>query len=313
MRDAARSKNEATEAVKEVAKKLTELRGQLRRHTEGAASQREVHRTRARAEAEGGAGAGGGSRGRGFKNPFGTRLAELEARAAALAGSARELEGDVAECDRELDRAQDEVVARTAEANDATAGVERLQARQKDALARQGSGSADRSALFDCSPALRAAIDRGEQRFRHKPIGPIGALLGLRDAKYAKVTELALSNVLEAFIVDNIQDRARLVQVARESNSRLGKFFICSYGVPGPVIAPSFTSHSRLFQQLSPGLGPVNRCFNALPLLCFSFLYNHPPALFLPSMQPTISPTGTSPPRASHASSTSWSCPVLRP
>uniref|UniRef100_A0A8D0GAF5 Structural maintenance of chromosomes protein 6 n=1 Tax=Sphenodon punctatus TaxID=8508 RepID=A0A8D0GAF5_SPHPU len=61
-------------------------------------------------------------------------------------------------------------------------------------------------------PALLEAIEEGyrQGRFKHKPIGPIGAFIHLKDAELALGVEACLKSLLQAFCCDNHKDERML-------------------------------------------------------------------------------------------------------
>ncbi|CCU99378.1 unnamed protein product [Malassezia sympodialis ATCC 42132] len=63
-------------------------------------------------------------------------------------------------------------------------------------------------------PRVMAAIDR-ETQWRDKPIGPLGMHIRLTDLTWAPLVESVLADPLNAFIVTNHDDRARLARILR--------------------------------------------------------------------------------------------------
>lgn len=61
-------------------------------------------------------------------------------------------------------------------------------------------------------PQLLQMIDR-EKRWKQKPVGPIGSLVKLKDARWAPVLESVIGNTLNAFCVTNHQDRNLLLEL----------------------------------------------------------------------------------------------------
>jgi chromosome segregation ATPase len=80
-------------------------------------------------------------------------------------------------------------------------------------LASLNSNRGDKMAGFDREmPKLLQAIQR-EQRFREKPIGPMGLHIKLRDPKWSGVLEAVLNSVLTSFLVTSKADQVLLSDI----------------------------------------------------------------------------------------------------
>lgn len=95
--------------------------------------------------------------------------------------------------------------------------VEEKQAHLHSFLQRCEDASRNRITAFGGAsmPHVMRAIER-ETRWRAPPVGPIGAHVRLRDARWAPVVESVLSDALNAFVVQHHEDRARLARILKE-------------------------------------------------------------------------------------------------
>ena len=231
-RSASRARNDAEAEAVAHSTDLETLRSDLARARTDVESQRYVWQTQTQAQAD----AEQASQSQAAAaNPHTARVAQLEQEVASFRAQIVLANSSIDAQKLSVEQLADAARQLTDEHNVKQQSKTQLEKQRQDLLAMQRSGNTDRSSLFECSQALREAIDR-ERNFSHKPIGRIGALLSLRDIKYARVTEVALSSLLDSFIVDNIKDRGLLVQVARRANCRLGKVIISSFRIPGPAL-----------------------------------------------------------------------------
>lgn len=85
-------------------------------------------------------------------------------------------------------------------------------------MAKLRSTKTNRMTAFGTNiPQLLRLIDQ-DQRWRQKPVGPIGAHLKLKDRKWAPVLESVIGNTLNAFCVTNHHDRNILQELKRRAN-----------------------------------------------------------------------------------------------
>lgn len=86
------------------------------------------------------------------------------------------------------------------------------------------------AAFSERMPLLLRAI-RDENRFREKPVGPVGNHIRLLKPEWSSILEKALGSTLSSFIVASIQDQALLSDVMKRVNwyelRRLGRRFSC--------------------------------------------------------------------------------------
>lgn len=95
--------------------------------------------------------------------------------------------------------------------------LEEKQAHLRSFLRRCEEASANRSTAFGGAsiPRVLAAIER-ETHWHSKPVGPLGMHIRLHDARWAPLIESVLNDSLNAFLVTNHEDRARLARILRE-------------------------------------------------------------------------------------------------
>lgn len=152
------------------------------------------------------------------------RRARQEARRDELRQRAVEREMALATHHEQADSLVEERTAlerRGAEARAARMALEEKAAHLEQFIARCEQAAANHITAFG-GPAMPRVLDAiaREQRWRDVPVGPIGTLLHLRDARWAPVVEAVLGDALNAFCVTNHADRERLARILRQHQCR---------------------------------------------------------------------------------------------
>lgn len=86
---------------------------------------------------------------------------------------------------------------------DLTKGIDDVRRIQNNKLAAFGENTT----------AVLAAIDKFSQRFKSKPLGPIGQYVTLKDPKWRFILNKQLQRTLTAFIVENAEDRKLILKI----------------------------------------------------------------------------------------------------
>eukprot|EP01116_Phalansterium_solitarium_P009178 TRINITY_DN23213_c0_g1_i1.p1 TRINITY_DN23213_c0_g1~~TRINITY_DN23213_c0_g1_i1.p1 ORF type:complete len:1122 (-),score=470.20 TRINITY_DN23213_c0_g1_i1:139-3504(-) len=129
-----------------------------------------------------------------------------ERRKADLEQQIGQLNGQISHLDRDADRYK-------RDREQAQRQVQQLESRTADRLSVYGPR---------VSQLVRLVEARANQ-FRKKPLGPIGAYMKVRDPRWFVAVEACLtSRILNAFVLDNLEDRNLLMKLAREAG--MGNF-----------------------------------------------------------------------------------------
>ncbi|KAL0078931.1 P-loop containing nucleoside triphosphate hydrolase protein [Phycomyces blakesleeanus] len=162
------------------------------------------------------------------KEATAAKLADLEAKEIKLVQRGKELHEEKTQIEQRLREAKERYRPMDYQVRSAEKEVENARHLHKELVAQK----ADKLRAFGhAMPEVVSDIKRESRWSGRQPVGPFGAYLQLMHPQYAPVLEIILGKILNAFVVENFNDRNMLTKILTRRNMSHVSIYVAEYDI----------------------------------------------------------------------------------